>query len=50
LFGEPLYGSPLRTENQAQQEDFYQEALRRYEENPDDPEALTARTVITAER
>lgn len=40
LFGEPLYGSPLRPEALAKQQDLYEEALQRYEESPDDPEAL----------
>ena len=40
LIGEPLYRSPLRPETLTQQEGLYEDALRRFEESPDDPEAL----------
>ncbi len=40
MFGEPLYRSPLRQEALTKQQDLYDEALRRYEEGPEDLEAL----------
>ena len=40
LFGKPLYRMPLRPETEAQQSKLYEEALKNWEKDPDNPDNI----------